>query len=136
MKAIGPHTMVIVDQAETKYPGSDMKLPKAVSHSDMILQAILVTRGTKEPDVPGMAVYTGNTFKVTKSLRGTAGGDTVTVKIVVLDRDDAHEVPPEVGTEYILFVAPQIGQEQTVIKMMPYNEDTLKAVTDALSAPR
>lgn len=132
MKAIGPHRTIIVEQTEQHFSGSELKTSKAVGRSQAIIRGVLVSLGANQPAPAGMHVYAGADFKVTKCLEGSCG-DEVAVKIVVLDNEATHEIPPDVGGEYIVFISPGVGQEQVAIKILPFNDQTLSQVTAATS---
>ena len=131
--AVGPHRMALVEQAETLFSGSELKVAKAAGRSGVIVSAVLVKLGVAQSAAPGVTAYMGTDFKVTKRLEGKCD-EAISVKIVVLNHDPIHELTPEVGSEYILFLGSEVGQEQVVIKLIPSNEQTLNAVTVALAA--
>ena len=117
MKAIGPHRTLIIEESEPVYPGSELKVTRAVARSGLIVRAVLLKLGLKQPGPPGANSYENTDFKVTQCLEGKCG-DTVSVTVNVMDHDAIHELTPEAGNEYIVFIASQLDQQQVAVKLL------------------
>jgi len=116
-------------------PGSIVTLEQAVSQAEIILIGQVKDMGLTNPDGPGNADFGDAKIETIKVLKGRASG-TLTVAILIWGLEiGSHHVEkiPASGETY-LFLIKSEGSFKRVIKMLPNDDASLKAVAEAMNA--
>jgi hypothetical protein len=116
-----------------RFSGSELSLEKAVVQSDTVVIAILVKLGVVQPTAPGQAAYERTNFKVTKVLKGTCG-DSVSVRVIVMNHDSVQESTPAAGQNYILFIRNDESKERIAAKVVPATSENIASVESIIGS--
>jgi hypothetical protein len=131
LTAISP--WVMAQSGEPLLPGSASKLDKAVSKTDTIVIAKLLSLGITSPDAIGEADYDLAQIAVIKTLKGAASGNlTISIKVHYL-KGRIEEVAPQEGKEYLFFIHTDETKRLVALKILPADTSNVNAVTAAVT---
>jgi len=122
---------------DIKLPGYSLKLEDATLKAEIIVAGTLETLGDTNPGSMGQADYHNAKINIIKTLKGNISETkaTVLISVVSIYREGKLEgQAPEPNGRYIFFITKdERTKRNVVIKILPWNDATLKLVTEAIN---